>query len=84
METPKSLTTYTTKLRFQHMFSLYTKISLYETSYTKIFTRKCSVSECAKYPRVTYAQSKTELTQLPDPTTTLPDEPQTFAEKTLK
>ena len=66
------------------MFSFYTNIPLYETSYTKRFKRKCSVSECAKYARLIYAQSKTELTELPDPTKTLPDEPQTFAEKTLK
>ena len=42
------------------------------------------VSECAKYARLTYTQSKTELTELPDPTATLPDEPQTFAKKILK
>ena len=80
----KSLTTYTAKLRLQHMFSLYTNISLCETSYTKRFKQKCSVSECAKYARLIYAQSKTELTELPDPTTTLPDEPQIVTEKTLK
>ena len=66
------------------MFSFYTNIPLYETSYAKRFKRKRSVSECAKYARLIYAQSKTELTELPDPTKTLPDEPQTFAEKTLK
>ena len=42
------------------------------------------VSECAKYARLTCTQSKTELTELPDPTATLPDEPQTFAKKILK
>ena len=66
------------------MFSLYTNIPLYETSYTKRFKRKCSVSKCAKYARLIYAQSKTELTELPDPTTMLPDEPQIVTEKTLK
>ena len=66
------------------MFSLFTNIPLYETSYTKRFKRKCSVSEQAKYARLINAQSKTELTELPDPTTTLQDEQQIFAEKTLK
>ena len=66
------------------MFSLYTNIPLYETSYTKRFKQKCSVSEYAKYARLIHAQSKTELAELPDPTTTLQDEQQIFAEKTLK
>ena len=66
------------------MFSLFTNIPLYETSYTKRFKRKCSVSEYAKYARLIHTQSKTELTELPDPTTTLQDEQQIFAGKTLK
>ena len=53
-------------------------------SYAKRFKRKCSVSECAKYVRLIYAQSKTELTELRDSVTTLPDEPQAFAENTVK